>query len=613
MAFWRRLFDDLGGFDPALDVGTPANGGGDLDMFFRVLKAGHTLVYEPSAIVRHRHRRTYAGLRTQIRNNGVGFYSYLMATAEKQPDERSATWRFAAWWFYWWTLRRVAKGLFRKLRIPLDLVIAEAAGSIIGLSRYPKSRRQSAAVAAGFSDEPSIGTQKAASVTRTLLPEAQRQIDLANPLRAIADATGYQRLRVLVTWNGATIGTVRIEHQGAVVSSMWLSDEIAQQLTTQVLDAHTRCGERFVESALTTELARALLPVVEKSRRAERWIDERSALSASIVVPTLDRPDDLTRCLTSLTAQKTHHSHEIIVVDNNPASGLTREVVRAFPQVRLVDEPRRGLSYARNAGIIAAHGEVIVATDDDVVAPPEWLDRLLKPFEQSDVMVVCGTVLPLEIDNDAQRLFEAYGGLSRGFVRRQFDGDWFKRWRRAVPTWELGCTANAAFRASIFRRHDIGLMDEALGAGSPTGCSEDTYVFYRVLKAGHVITYEPDAVVWHRHRVSMRSLRHQIYSYAKGHAAYQLTTLLRDGDWRALVRFGYELPRVYARRVWERVRGVSDYPIALVGLEILGTLAGPYALWRSRRRVRQLGHTATVPDSQNGPDSRRHSKISEAA
>ena len=47
----------------------------------------------------------------------------------------------------------------------------------------------------------------------------------------------------------------------------------------------------------------------------------------------------------------------------------------------------------------------------------------------------------------------------------------------------------------------------------------------------------------------MSALRRQIYSYAKGHAAYQLTTWLRDGDRRGLLRLLYELPAVYARDV----------------------------------------------------------------
>lgn len=136
MAFRRTFFDRHGVFDPALDVGTPANGGGDLEMFLRVLKHGHALVYEPAAIVRHRHRRSYAELRRQIANNGVGFYAYLVRTARAYPEERGPVVRLAIWWLWWWNVRRLIAGLFRRGNVPLDLIIAELSGSLAGLSRY---------------------------------------------------------------------------------------------------------------------------------------------------------------------------------------------------------------------------------------------------------------------------------------------------------------------------------------------------------------------------------------------------------------------------------------------------------------------------------------------
>jgi GT2 family glycosyltransferase len=309
----------------------------------------------------------------------------------------------------------------------------------------------------------------------------------------------------------------------------------------------------------------------------------------SVVVATRDRPDELRPCLESLVRQRVNRRVEIIVVDNNPASGLTRPIAEQFANVVVVHESRPGLSYARNRGIAAATGDIVVTTDDDVTCPADWIERLVAPFRRDDVMIVTGNVLPAALDTRAQRLFEAYGGLGRGWQRRIVDIDWFNQFRRAVPTWRLGCTANAGFRRSIFANPAIGPMDEALGAGTPTGCSEDTYVFYRVLKAGFAIAYEPDAFVWHRHRCSMGAVRRQIYSYAKGHAAYQLTTWRRDGDRRGLLRLLYELPGVYARRAWQRIRHRGDYPLTFVILEILGTLAGPFALWRSRRRVRRLG------------------------
>jgi GT2 family glycosyltransferase len=230
-----------------------------------------------------------------------------------------------------------------------------------------------------------------------------------------------------------------------------------------------------------------------------------------------------------------------------------------------------------------------VTTDDDVTVPPDWLEKLLSPFVQSNVVAVTGNVIPLELDTVAQRLFEAYGGLGRGFERRVVDGNWFRQFRSAVPTWTLGATANAAFRAVIFADPRIGLMDEALGPGTPAGCGEDTYLFYKILKADYTLVYEPSAFVFHKHRRDLAALRHQLYNYSKGHVAYHLTTLWRDRDLRALVRLGIRLPQTYIRRLKERLLGRSEYPASLIILEIVGNLAGPWALWRSRRLLRHGG------------------------
>jgi GT2 family glycosyltransferase len=316
-----------------------------------------------------------------------------------------------------------------------------------------------------------------------------------------------------------------------------------------------------------------------------------SKVSASIVVATLDRPEDLRECLEHLVAQRTSRKLEIVVVDNHPASGVTPPVVAAFPTVRLVSEPRRGLAYARNKGFLASRGEIAVTTDDDVIAPQGWLEALLAPFARSDVMVVTGNILPCRLETEAERLFERYGGLGRGNVRREVDGVWFRTCRAAVPTWSLGATANAAFRSSIFHHPQIGLMDEALGPGMPSGVGEDTYLFYKVLKAGYMIVYEPAAWVRHKHRRDLAGLRRQLFEYSKGHVAYHLTTLLREGDWRSLINLLVLLPARHLSRTLRRLTGRSDYPLSLVSLEVAGNLAGPLALWRSRWRVRREGRS----------------------
>lgn len=150
MAFRRSLFDQIGLFDPALDVGTPSNGGGDIEMFFRVLCEGFTLVYEPNALVRHRHRRDYAALSTQIANNGVGFSAYLVRTALHYPRERWAILGFWVWWLRQWHLMRLANSLRGHEPFPRGLIVAELWGFLIGLSRYFWAKQKAGQIAKSF-------------------------------------------------------------------------------------------------------------------------------------------------------------------------------------------------------------------------------------------------------------------------------------------------------------------------------------------------------------------------------------------------------------------------------------------------------------------------------
>ncbi|HJR59733.1 MAG TPA: glycosyltransferase family 2 protein [Vicinamibacterales bacterium] len=399
-------------------------------------------------------------------------------------------------------------------------------------------------------------------------PIAIRSVDLSKPLAPIGGLGRYSRVRVFVSQGEDLIGSVDIWHRGAEsVSVSRLTDVIAEQFGLVLF-------QRELHGQLLNR-GPAIAPI--------------PSMKVSIVVPTCDRPADLRGCLASLTAQRTRHNLEIIVVDNRPSGEMARRVAAGFPSVRLVSEHRPGLSYARNTGITQATGSIVITTDDDVVAPDGWIEKLVQPFARPEVMAVTGQVLPIELETEAQCRFEAYGGLGKGFAPFEVDAAWLRAPRGAAPTWTIGATANAAFRASIFTDPAVGLLDEALGAGMPTGCSEDTYLFYRILNAGHTIVYQPSAYVWHRHRASMDSLRAQIYAYSKGHVAYHLTTWMKEGDRRAFVRLAYSLPKTYLCRAWERLRRHSDYPLSLIVIEILGNLAGPLALWRARRRVRRLG------------------------
>ena len=418
-------------------------------------------------------------------------------------------------------------------------------------------------------------------------------IDLSQPLEEVADVSEHDSVRIIFTQQGKPLGWKEITTHRQPLTKGKLRSEIAKGIGVELVTGNIAANEYTNWLICQEKLANIFFDSVETTAVANPV--ERLALTepVSIVIATLDRPDDLRECLLSLMDQDTERDVEIIVVDNNPDSGLTPPVVAEFPGIILVDEQRKGLAYARNAGFTASTGNIAVATDDDVIFPKDWLERLLAPFSRKDVMIVTGNVLPIELETDSQRLFESYGGLGRGFKRLEVNGDWFDHYRfKSVPTWELGATANAAFRTSIFQDPDIGLMEESLGPGTPAGVGEDTYLFYKVLKAGWTLVYEPRSYVWHKHRSTMEALRRQLYNYSKGHIAYHTKLFVSDGDWRGLTRIFIEMPMYHWWRFKQRLKGQSIYPLSLLSLEIRGALAGIPALWRSQRRVKRLGRSS---------------------
>lgn len=85
MAFRAGVMERFGGFDVALGSGTPAMGGEDTLAFMRVLRAKGTIVFQPTAVVRHLHRRDIEGLRTQLLGYGVGLTATYLGMLMKDP------------------------------------------------------------------------------------------------------------------------------------------------------------------------------------------------------------------------------------------------------------------------------------------------------------------------------------------------------------------------------------------------------------------------------------------------------------------------------------------------------------------------------------------------
>lgn len=594
MAYRRCLFDLIGYFDTALDVGTVTNGGGDLEMFFRVLKGGYALVYEPGAIVRHCHRRDYAQLKTQLASWGTSFYAYLARSILAYPDERIAFLRLGLRHL----LRQIRSLLISSVypsHFPRDILLVRLKGSFRGLYCYKKARRIADKIVHTFGPVIQAALSEEIIARKLTLNNpnavAVRTVDLCQPLRALTDVTDYAGVRVFVIRNGSILGSADIANHHQPISVTRLCEAIVDRFSLRLLEPYRDLGITSIQAGVLTSLTRCSVPanagITGETTRLP--VD----ITVSVVIATLDRPDDLRNCLYSIVSQETSRKVEIIVVDRNPSSGLTAPVIAGFPGVILINAPCRGLAYARNKGFTMSRGTIVVTVNDNVTMPSDWLEKLVAPFVRSDVMVVTGNILPAELETRTQRLLDMHGEFRCGFEPLEADGDWFKSfWCRAVPTGKLGAAANAALRASIFGNPVIGLMDETLGPGTPSGGGEDMYLFYKVIRAGYVLVYEPDAYVWSKHRPDMPSLRRHLYNYGKGHVACHLATLIFDGDLRAMCRLLLELPVMHLRRVISRLCGRSIYPLSLLLIEIIGNLAGPFAfwwsLWRSGRDGRRI-------------------------
>ncbi len=95
----RSVAMRLGGFDDALDTGPPLPGGGDTDLMHRVLRGGWALVYEPAAVVFHRHRRDGDGLRRQYDSWGRSVMAFATKTYRRDPAGRVKLRRLLRWFF----------------------------------------------------------------------------------------------------------------------------------------------------------------------------------------------------------------------------------------------------------------------------------------------------------------------------------------------------------------------------------------------------------------------------------------------------------------------------------------------------------------------------------
>lgn len=197
--------------------------------------------------------------------------------------------------------------------------------------------------------------------------------------------------------------------------------------------------------------------------------------AVSVVIPHLNEPADLRRCLKALVGQReTDFPVEIIVVDNGSAS-LPADVCAEFEAVRLEVELEPGPGPARNRGAAVARAAVIAFIDADCIASPGWARALVAALQdRPDVSFVGGDIRVL------------VGCAERLTSEEAYESVFSYRNQVYVERHGFSATGNMAVRAEVFRR---------VGPFGGIGSMEDTEWGRRATALGHRCAFVGDAIV----------------------------------------------------------------------------------------------------------------------
>ncbi|WP_144765609.1 glycosyltransferase [Curtobacterium sp. 9128] len=314
---------------------------------------------------------------------------------------------------------------------------------------------------------------------------------------ALAGAEGYRRARLLVRDRGEPLGFVEAEIT-------------ERRRTGATIDLRS--------------LRRAIRPMPTPAARpaADQVLPSSPSRTVTVVLCT-DGASSAT--MRSVLACR-YDAFDVVVV--SPAADPDDDAVVAIEgrRVTTIAAPDGGLAAARNAGLLAATGDVVAFVDEGAVVDAGWLEALVVPFAGDDVACVTGLVPSAELRTPAHRWRDDRTPAATAVRRRVFrlgdDQD-------DVPTHPFAASAYgtgsnlAVHRATVLR---LGGFDTAFGPGTRVGGGDDLDLFTRLLFAGAAIAVEPAAIAWQRSPDDVASLRQTAAAHGHGLGAWMTKNAL---------------------------------------------------------------------------------------
>ena len=202
----------------------------------------------------------------------------------------------------------------------------------------------------------------------------------------------------------------------------------------------------------------------------------------SVVIPVYNGRKSIEGCLRAILNQKIEQAYEVIVVDDG-SKDETAALVKQFKNVRLIQQSNAGPAKARNQGAEHSHGEIIVFMDADCVAERHFLREMVKAFSNKEISGVQGSY------KTGQK--ELIARITQLEIEERYE-----KMKKRKYIDHIGSYA-AAYRKELF------LGEGGFDTSFPKASGEDTEFSYRLVKKGHKLLFNPNAVVGHTHPASL--------------------------------------------------------------------------------------------------------------
>ena len=307
----------------------------------------------------------------------------------------------------------------------------------------------------------------------------------------------------------------------------------------------------------------------------------------SVVIPAYNEEAGIAAAIRSMAASSYPGQLEVVVVDDGSSDGTAR-IVRGLglPGVTLISQPNAGKPAALNRGVAAARHDILVLVDGDTVFQPDTIERLVRPMRAEDVGAVSGNTKVGNRTGILGRWQHLEYVMGFNLDRRMFD--------------MLGTIPTVPGAIGGFRRAALA----AVGGLSAGTLAEDTDLTMALCRSPWRVVYEPAAIAWTEAPASLRQLWRQRYRWCYGtmQAMWKHKRAVAEGGPSGrfgrrcliyLALFHVLLPlaapvvdvfSVYGLVFLDPVR-VTLFWLAFV---LLQELAGGYALWLDRERLRSL-------------------------